>query len=193
MAKRSHIDQEPPFHVRLPDGGGQIVGRADAVPGKQEPLMISPAQIRTIDLASHQAGLDQSQYLSILRDAAGVGSSRELTQPAFLGVMSILEDFGYREEGKPENFWRTQIAGKGSLCGPWMCAKLLSLRGHDPHFPLAASCQRVSGGRVDRVDRLTPREAFELIGVLKGIARQADALTPAKRPADVFGDAWWRK
>lgn len=145
--------------------------------------MLTPLQLRLIHLAYRQAGLAESHYRLILQNVAGAASAKDLTQPAFEDVMSVLEDSGFRETGKPEDYWRSRVATRGSLCGPRMVHKIMSLRGCNPKYPLPALCQKVSGGRVSRIDRLTPLEAYALVEMLKAIAEREAARIEAAEAA----------
>ena len=131
--------------------------------------MPTPLQLRLIHMAYRQAGLVEEHYRLILRNVAGVGSAKELSQSGFEDVMAVIEESGFQESGKPANYWRSKVSRRGVFCGERMANRIVSLAAGQP-YDLAGLCRRVSDQRVDRVDRLTPREAYNMIEMLKAMA-----------------------
>ncbi len=134
--------------------------------------MPTPLEYRLLHLAVRQAGLEEEHYRMILRNVAGVESSKELTQVDLENVMAVLEDSGFRHVGKPEDYWRSKVAMRGSICGERMVKKIEELAAGQK-YDLAGLCRRVSEDRVARVDKLRPREAYRLIEALKAIVQRA--------------------
>jgi len=137
--------------------------------------MPTPLELKLIHMAYRQAGLEEEHYRMILRNVAGVESAKLLSQTDLENVMAVLEDSGFRHAGKPADYWRSKVALRGSICGERMVRKIEDLAAGQK-YDLAGLCRRVSAERVARVDKLMPREAYQLIEALKAIcARQAKA------------------
>ena len=131
--------------------------------------MPTPLQLRLIHIAYRQAGLAEEHYRLILRNVARVDSAKELTQAGFEDVMAGIEESGFQERGKAANYWRSKVARRGVFCGERMANRIVSLAAGQA-YDLEGLCRRVSDQRVDRVNRLTPREGYNLIEMLKAMA-----------------------
>ena len=125
-------------------------------------------ELKMVHVAARQAGLGEEQYRMVLRNAGGVASSKELTQAGLEDVMSVFEDGGFRHQGKPENYWRNKVAMRGTFCGDRLAHKIAELAARQ-QYALEGLCRRVSGERVGIVARLTPREALNLVELLKAV------------------------
>ncbi|HUO10075.1 MAG TPA: phage protein GemA/Gp16 family protein [Phycisphaerae bacterium] len=145
--------------------------------------MPTPLELRLVHMACRQAGLEDAAYRLILRNAAGVESAKQLSQAGFEDVMAILEDSGFRHAGKPVDYWRSKVARRGSIAGERMVWKIMRLVGQGCHYQLPGLCKRVSGDRVERVDRLTPREAYNLIELLKAVNERGSTAIGAAEEA----------
>jgi len=146
--------------------------------------MPSPLQLKLIHLAYRQAGLEEEHYRMVLRSVAGVASAKDLTQGGFEDCMAVFEDSGFRDQGKPESYWRDKVATRAAACGDRMARKIAELSAGQP-YDLAGMCKRFSGGRVACVEMLRPREAWNLIEALKAIQTRQTRATDA--PAGLAG------
>jgi hypothetical protein len=135
--------------------------------------MLTSLQLRLIHMAYRQAGLEEEHYRLILQNVAGVASAKQLTQAGFEDVMAVLEDSGFQERGQPANYWRARVAQRGVLCGARMAHKIAELAAGQA-YDLAGLCRRVRGRRVGIVERLSPREGYELIELLKAVAKRRE-------------------
>jgi hypothetical protein len=145
-------------------------------------MPITQRQIILVHKAKQHLGLEDAQYRTVLRNAAGVETSKDLTQQAFEDVMAVLEDSGFQDPSDPER-WRRKVEQRGSRP---TARQLFLIRQVAPQqrYTLEALCQRFSAGRTDRPERLTPREAWKLIEMLKAAAaREANGPPPPKTPA----------
>jgi hypothetical protein len=129
--------------------------------------MLNSKQLTNVHIAVKQLGLTDDAYRMILRNVAGVGSAKDLGNVTFEDVMAVLEDNGFRQFGKPENYWRAKVATRGTSAGSRMAFKVRELHQRFDRYPLDALCRRFSQGRTDQVDRLYPKEAWQLIEMLK--------------------------
>jgi len=136
--------------------------------------MPTSLQLRLIHIAYRQAGLEEEHYRLILANVAGVPSAKDLTQASFEDVMAVLEDSGFRDRGKPADYWRGKVASRGRQCGERMAYKIHELAGQQSHYAMAGLCRRVSAGRTEAVEGLRPREAWNLIELLKAVIDRAD-------------------
>jgi hypothetical protein len=133
--------------------------------------MISHKQLQMIHRAARDAGLigkggDDRSYRMVLRNVAGVASARELDHASFEDVMAVMEDTGFRTGASP-TYWRDKVATRGTSAGSRMAFKVRELHQRFDRYPLDALCRRFSQGRTDQVDRLYPKEAWQLIEMLK--------------------------
>ena len=127
-------------------------------------------ELGLIHMAAKATGLNDPQYRTALRNCGGVESAKSLTQSGFENVMALFEERGWRQVGQPENYWRGKVAARGSLCGDRLIYKIISLIGVDFPYTLEGMCKRISQGRVDQLDKLTPGEALNMVEALKAIA-----------------------
>ena len=80
--------------------------------------------------------------------------------------MAVIEDSGFRERDKPADYWRGIVRRRGTSCSPRMARKIFAL-GEESRYEIPALCLRFSGHRTAVVDELEPREAWNLIEMLK--------------------------
>jgi phage gp16-like protein len=136
-------------------------------------MSLTNLQLRTVHIAAKQVGLDDQSYRVLLRNVAGVASAKDLDNVTFEDVMATLEDLGYRDPRKDGDYWRGKVARRGSQVNERMLRKIISLAERQ-RYRLSALCRQFSGGRTERPDKLTPREAWNLIEMLKSaISREA--------------------
>lgn len=137
-------------------------------------------QLKLIHVAYRQAGLNEPQYRMLLKNVAGVDSAKKLLQRDFENVMAVLEDCGFRDTHHGETYWRDKIALAGSLCGARLVHKLKELAPQQ-RYELPGLCLRFSQGRTDQVTKLRPREAWQMVDMLKAvIAREGKATADAE-------------
>lgn len=139
-------------------------------------------QLRMLAIARRQAerhtggAFDEAQYRLLLRnvgrvkpDGAGHVTAKGLSNAGLDSVMAYLEEHcGYRQSGKPANYWRDGAAAT-------LRRQVHLIRGlaAASSYPLAGLVRRFSGDRTDDVERLTPAEASDLIEMLKDSNRRA--------------------
>src|SRR4051794_38249656 len=79
---------------------------------------MTPKQHQLLRTAAFKAlKLNELQYRTILRNTAGVESSKDLTNQSFENVMAVLEDMGFVYFGHGSNYWRDKVAARGSQAG----------------------------------------------------------------------------
>ena len=165
--------------------------------------MPTPAQLRLVHVAARKAGLNDAQYRTLLKSAAGAASSKELDQARFEDVMAVLEDLldgkvTGRQGDKvtkdapvtpspphpatlsSSTYWRDKVAARGQTGNARMVHKIRRLA-ESSVYPLERLVWRQSGGRTEDVEQLTPREAWMLIEMLKS----SNQRTEAKHAAEV--------
>jgi hypothetical protein len=142
--------------------------------------MPTPQQLRIIHAAARHTGLidaesDATRYRLLLKNVADVETSKALTQAGFEDVMAVMEDMGYRHHHAGETYWRDKVGARGSTCGERMLFKIEQLAARS-RYELTALVLRHSGNRTERAAELLPREAWNLIEMLKAAAaREAPA------------------
>lgn len=136
---------------------------------------MTPQQTRLIHIAASQVfGKNcESQYRLLLHNAAGVGSSKQLDNVGFEDVMATLEEMGFADRVHGLFYWRGKVNARGRRGNERMVFKILALA-RESRYQLPALVGRFSAHRTEDVHQLTPREAWELIEMLKAsIAREA--------------------
>lgn len=132
-------------------------------------------QIIAIQQGRRHCRLNDDQYRTLLRNVAGVESSKELDNRGVEDVLAVLEDSGFDSHPAGPTYWRDKVRLRGSSCGERMARKIHALAG-DPaqRYDLAAMCRRMSGGRTAVVEELLPREAWQLIEGFKAIVAREE-------------------
>lgn len=150
-------------------------------------MSITLPQLRTIHVAARQVGLidgdGDERYRMLLRNAAGVESSKQLTQAQFEDVMAVMEDLGYAPAGMDmgsSHYWRDKVAGRGSRANPRLVYRIRKLADQQSNYPLGALVRQHSAGRTDQVTDLRPREAWNLIEALKAMKTRSGPVAPRK-------------
>ena len=144
--------------------------------------MPTKLQITLIHVAASQAGLNKEQYRTLLKNVGGVESSKLLDQSGFEDCMAVIEDCGFRERNKPANYWRQIVARRGTFCSPRMVRKIMALA-EESRYQVPSLCLRFSEHRADSPDQLHPREAWNLIEMLKASnARNEESMLPFAAP-----------
>jgi hypothetical protein len=161
--------------------------------------MPTSAQLRLVHIAAKKVGLNDAQYRTLLANAAGVASSKDLDQAGFEDVMAVLEDMledkvtrGQGDKvtkGDPftpspphpvtlssssPTYWRDKVAARSLNGNARMVHKIRELAQRSI-YPLDRLVWRQSGGRTSDVEQLLPREAWKLIEMLKGSNQRTEA------------------
>lgn len=141
---------------------------------------MTPRQIQLIHLAAHKVfgPHDRRSYLMLLVNVGGVETCKALTEGAFEDCMAVLEDSGFVDQLHGPRYWRKKAAGQGAA--DRMAHKVRELwEESDRRYPLDALVKRFSAGRTMTPEQLHPREAWNLIEMLKSCAeREAPEVAP---------------
>jgi hypothetical protein len=130
-------------------------------------------QLKILHIARREIGIDEPDWRTILRSIGHVQSSKDLTNSDFEDVMAYLEGRGYRQPGKPADYWRQTIDARGTAADRrqvFLIEQLIPSSGYE----LAGLCHRFSDGRTDDVSHLRPREAHGLIEMLKAVGKRSE-------------------
>lgn len=136
--------------------------------------MPTAQQVKLIQIARRQVGLDEPAYRMLLHNVAGVDSCKLLDNPGVEDVMAVMEDMGFRMAGEPAFYWRGKVSARGSICGERMAMKINALCAYTK-FEAAGMAERMSKGRTRIVEQLGPREAYNVIEALKKMINRQDA------------------
>lgn len=139
--------------------------------------MPTPRQLQLIHVAKRQVfGPDDDRsYRMLLSNVAAVATAKDLTNKTFEDVMAVLEDMGFADTapGHGPRYWRKKADGSGSRD---RMAHKIKEAAADQRYELAALCLRFSAHRTNDPEQLHPREAWNLIEMLKEVAaREAHA------------------
>jgi hypothetical protein len=135
-------------------------------------------QTRLIHIAAKQVDLSDLQYRLLLKNVAGVDSSKMLTQAGFEDVMAVLEDMGFRDTAHAParaargDYWRGKVAVRGQQCGGRMVHKIRELAERQSKYTLIGLCHLASQYRAADPEHLRPREAWNLIEMLKDVIKR---------------------
>jgi hypothetical protein len=153
-------------------------------------------QYSVIHIAAKAVGLNESQYRTLLRNVAGVESSKQLDNARFEDVMATLEDLGFGArngagQSIPSVYWRNKVRDRGGQANARMIHLIRRLAPLQT-YNLAGLVGKASGGRTGEVEMLYPREAWKLIEQLKAIvsreeweAAEADQSQIANRKSEI--------
>jgi hypothetical protein len=119
--------------------------------------------VRLIELDGNDA-----RYRMLLRNAGDVESAADLDNRGVEDVMAILEDMGFDDHPGGERYWRDKVLRRRSACCERMAYKIHALA-TEQRYELGALCLRFSDHRTDVVEQLLPREAWNLIEMLKAV------------------------
>ena len=145
-------------------------------------------QIIVVQQAKRAVGLNDAQYRTLLRNVAGVESSKLLDNRSLEDVMAVLEDLGARDHPGGPTYWRNKVRRRNAVGGERMVHKIHALARAIPHPP-AGLCLRMSGRRTDQPEQLTPVEA-KVIEALKAILdrRSTADQPPVDGPSDAVDE-----
>jgi len=133
--------------------------------------MASKPQIIAVQTAKRALKLTDMAYRTILRNAGGVESSKDLTNEGFDQAMAVMEESGFQSHPSGPTYWRNKAGGGRAA---WLIRQLAA----ESRYDLAAQCLKFSDGRTDQPEQLTPQEAWKLTEMLK--ASNARASTPSR-------------
>jgi hypothetical protein len=155
--------------------------------------MLQPKQLQLIHTAARQIGLIEpggggdARYRLLLQNVAGVESAKDLNNVTFEDVMAVLEDLGFSMARQRHidrggfmgisgaagpavsTYWREKVAARGSRANERLVHKIRELAATS-RYPLSNLCMKFSNRRTEHPEKLKPREAFELIEMLKAAA-----------------------
>lgn len=141
--------------------------------------MPTSKQLAMIHIEAARAGLiekgNRIPFNNLLRNVGGVGSSKDLSQAAFEDCMAVIEDTIDGKGLRAGRYWRDKVALRGGVANPRMTAKIHALA-KESRYQIGALCLRFSDDRTWAPEKLYPREAWQLIEMLKASnAREAGA------------------
>lgn len=138
-------------------------------------------QIKALHAARREAKLNELEAGTVLRNIGGVDSATQLDNAAFEEVMAFLEESGATGHPAGPTYWRNKLRRRyGGFAGERMVHKIGELAAQTD-YDLAGLCRRFSGDRTPHPSKLTPREAWQLVEMLKASAERAVA-RPANAP-----------
>ncbi len=160
---------------------------------------MTPAQIKNIHVAKNRIGMSDALYKIALHNVAHVTTSKDLTLQGYEDMMALMEDHGWRQcqprsepdaplQFYPVTYWRDIVARRGTFANGRLLHKiteLYELYARDPeHYSLGSLARTASSGRTDAPAKLSPREAHNLVELLKDKIAQAprQSGTEALRP-----------
>lgn len=112
----------------------------------------------------------------ILRNTGRVASSKDLDNAGVEDVMAVFEDMGFDSHPRGKTYWRDKVKRRASGRGGERQVDLIRRLAAGHRYSLEALCLRFSGQRTENVEKLTSREAWSLIEMLKATAaREARA------------------
>lgn len=134
--------------------------------------MPTPNQIKVIHDGKRSVGLNESQYRLLLKNVAGVESSKQLDNRGVEDVLAVFEDLGFDSHPAGRTYWRDKVARRREHgCPERMAHKIHAFA---LPYPLAALVRRMSGGRTDVVEELDAHEAYNLIEAAKAIVARRE-------------------
>jgi hypothetical protein len=150
------------------------------------------AQIKNIHIAKSRVGLSEEMYRSGMEIIAGVRSSKLLDQPGYEACMAWMEDLGWVQviENRPVmGYWRAKVGSP--YANTRLQFKVNELyaqydaavrHGAGRLYPLVSLIGNATEHRTTDLRRLYPREAMNLIEMLKDKIAQASPPASASRP-----------
>jgi hypothetical protein len=151
---------------------------------------LTPGQIKILRAAVAKLKLNEQQYRTILRNTANVESAKELSNITFENVMAVLEDMGFVYFAQGANHFRNKVANRGSAAGERQVDYIRRLVASSP-YPLKGLVRKFSDNRTDDVERLSAKEARNLIEMLKRFSHRPSAEgQPLPKPSEdgLFGE-----
>jgi hypothetical protein len=147
---------------------------------------MTPKQLQLIHTAARSLGIEEGEYRLILLNIGHVHSSKDLTQVGLEDVMAHFEERGFRQNrcGRIHPFyWRQIRDNRIAFADSRQVHMIGALHAElEQGYTLEGLCMRHTHGRTDRPEKLTPREASNLIEALKAMKARADAEPDALQP-----------
>jgi hypothetical protein len=141
---------------------------------------MNQGQIANVHIAKSQLQLDDGEYRLILRNVAGVTSSKDLDNSKLEKVMAFFEERGFRQKDQPQDYWRRKYHAQGQFCGERM-THLINQLSQQVKYPLDSLVARASKGRTARLEELNPAEANNLVEMLKSMAARHEGTEPRRQ------------
>lgn len=142
--------------------------------------MLNKPQIILVQIACKQAGLRSAKFdgryrmlLSQYKQPNGspVKSCKQLNNMQLDDLLAICESHGWRQPGKPEDFYRRKAAEQACYAGYAQQEAIRHLAGdlgwND--LQLAGMLKRMTAGEVFHIAMLKPAQAFKIIEALKAM------------------------
>ncbi len=142
--------------------------------------MLNNSQIILVQIACKQAGIRsaifEGRYRMLLgqyRQSNGspVTSCKQLNNMQLDDLLAICESHGWRQPGKPEDFYRKKAAKQSGFAGYALQGAIRHLAGDLgwSDLQLAGMLKRMTGGEVTNIAMLKPGQAFKIIEALKAM------------------------
>jgi len=142
--------------------------------------MLNNNQIKLIQTAIRAAGLRSKNFDGRYRLLLGqykkpngspVKSCRQLNNMQLDDLLAICESHGWRQPGKPENFYRSKITEESGYASYAQREAIRHLAGdlgwND--LQLSGMLKRMTAGEVGNIAMLKPAQAFKVIEALKAM------------------------
>jgi hypothetical protein len=137
-------------------------------------MSINAAQIKMIKTAQRALGIDDDDYRRILQTLAGVESCTKLDNRSFERVMRHFEECGFRRfSGPAGDRFRMRKFHAGLFASPEERHKIADLA-EKAGVAVPGFVLRMTRGRIDDINKITPREAYNVIEGLKKIIERAE-------------------
>jgi hypothetical protein len=145
---------------------------------------MTKSQIILLQTARRAAGLAHDpDWRLVLKNVAGVASSKDLSNAAFEDVMAFLEERGFEHPAYGANHFTNKVQSRGCRADDRQ-AYLIEQLAQESHYRLPGLCMRFSDGRTEDPRKLTAAEASQLIEMLKAVksrlqSRDRQGATPS--------------
>lgn len=142
-------------------------------------VIMTNRQLQIIHTAKRSLGYEDADYRLVLKNIAGVQSSKQLDQKGFELVMAFFESVGFEYKahgahsvGSPserqQTYWQSKADRQPRYVSERELRMIEQLQNQSPYKP-ESMVRRMSNGRTDRVTELYPKEGYALIEALKKI------------------------
>lgn len=138
-------------------------------------------QLQLIHVARRQVeklsggAFDDAAYRLLLWNIARARSSTQLSNTGLEEVMAFFESRGFVDSHNGEGYWQRKVDERDRFANQRLIQKIHALIPQTT-YKLEGLCLRFSNGRTDQVQKLDPREAYNLIEMLKAVAERNQAL-----------------
>lgn len=139
---------------------------------------MTKSQIILLQTARRQLSLDEADYRLILRNVAGVESSKDLDNVGLENVLAVFEDRGWQYTDHSTTYFRDKVEQRSRRADSRQ-VHLIEQLVLGTAYRLGGLCLRFSDGRTDQPEKLRPREAHCLIEMLKSARDRKDRPAPS--------------